>query len=598
MHTVQNKEDMNIVIVGHVDHGKSTLMGRLLADTDSLPLGKLEQVKETCRRNSKPFEYAFLLDALKDEQAQGITIDAARCFFNTEKRNYIILDAPGHIEFLKNMITGAARAEAAMLVIDAKEGVQENSRRHGYMLSMLGIKQIAVAINKMDLVDYREDVYEKVKKEYLEFLQAINVEARVVLPISSFHGDNIVMQSENMPWYDGMTILEVLDDFKCEKENIEQAFRMPVQDVYKFTKNGDDRRIVAGTIETGIARVGDEVIFYPSGKKSYIKTVEAFHAPTMEQAQAGMSTGFTLNEQIYIKRGELMTLANQDHPQVATRIQANIFWLGKKNLVIGKQYFMKIGTDKVSIELEEVCNTINSSDLSAEKKDYVGRNEVAECVFKTERDIAFDLVINNAAMSRFVIIDQYEITGGGIITDVKEDKQSQIRNQVLLRNYKWEHSSLSTETRSERYSQKPLLLLLTGEKNVGKRKLAKELERFLLENGRFVYYLGIGTFLYGVDSDLKLLSDNHHEEHMRRFAETANLMLDAGMILIVTARSLLKADIEIMKTIISGDIDTIWVGDTITTDLKVDLTIKDVSRHDNMLLIKERLKDKGIIFKG
>lgn len=172
------KEDMNIVIVGHVDHGKSTLMGRLLADTGSLPEGKLEQVKETCRRNSKPFEYAFLLDALKDEQSQGITIDTARCFFKTEKRDYIILDAPGHIEFLKNMITGASRAEAALLMIDAKEGVQENSRRHAYMLSMLGIRQIAVVINKMDLVDYDEGVFERVKAEYLEFLKQINVRRR------------------------------------------------------------------------------------------------------------------------------------------------------------------------------------------------------------------------------------------------------------------------------------------------------------------------------------------------------------------------------------------------------------------------------------
>lgn len=203
------KEDMNIVIVGHVDHGKSTLMGRLLADTGSLPEGKLEQVKETCRRNSKPFEYAFLLDALKDEQSQGITIDTARCFFKTEKRDYIILDAPGHIEFLKNMITGASRAEAALLMIDAKEGVQENSRRHAYMLSMLGIRQIAVVINKMDLVDYDEGVFERVKAEYLEFLKQINVTPKVVVPASSFMGENIIQQSDKMPWYDGMCILEV-----------------------------------------------------------------------------------------------------------------------------------------------------------------------------------------------------------------------------------------------------------------------------------------------------------------------------------------------------------------------------------------------------
>ncbi len=193
------KEDMNIVIVGHVDHGKSTLMGRLLADTDSLPEGKLEQVKETCRRNSKPFEYAFLLDALKDEQSQGITIDTARCFFKTEKRDYIILDAPGHIEFLKNMITGASRAEAALLMIDAKEGVQENSRRHAYMLSMLGIKQIAVVINKMDLVDYDEAVYERVKEEYIEFLKQISITPKFVLPVSSFAGENIVKKSDKMP---------------------------------------------------------------------------------------------------------------------------------------------------------------------------------------------------------------------------------------------------------------------------------------------------------------------------------------------------------------------------------------------------------------
>lgn len=250
------KEDMNIVIVGHVDHGKSTLMGRLLADTGSLPEGKLEQVKETCRRNSKPFEYAFLLDALKDEQSQGITIDTARCFFKTEKRDYIILDAPGHIEFLKNMITGASRAEAALLMIDAKEGVQENSRRHAYMLSMLGIRQIAVVINKMDLVDYDEGVFERVKAEYLEFLKQINVTPKVVVPASSFMGENIIQQSDKMPWYDGMCILEVLDHFESEQAHEDQPFRMPVQDVYKFTRNGDDRRIVAGTIETGTIRAG------------------------------------------------------------------------------------------------------------------------------------------------------------------------------------------------------------------------------------------------------------------------------------------------------------------------------------------------------
>jgi bifunctional enzyme CysN/CysC len=207
-------ENMNIVIAGHVDHGKSTVIGRLLADTGSLPEGKLEQVRETCRRNSRPFEYAFLLDALKDEQSQGITIDSARVFFKTQKRHYIIIDAPGHIEFLKNMVTGASHAEAALLVIDAAEGVQENSRRHGYMISMLGIRQIVVLVNKMDLVDYKQEVFDSIVAEYTEFLDGIDVKAKAFIPVSGTAGDTIAALTDKMPWYSGQTVLESLDNFK------------------------------------------------------------------------------------------------------------------------------------------------------------------------------------------------------------------------------------------------------------------------------------------------------------------------------------------------------------------------------------------------
>jgi bifunctional enzyme CysN/CysC len=224
-----SKEFFKIVIVGHVDHGKSTIIGRLLSDTGSLPEGKLEQVKETCRRNSRPFEYAFLLDALKNEQKQGITIDMARCFFKTKKRNYLIIDAPGHIEFLKNMVTGAARAEAALLVIDANEGIKENSKRHGYILSMLGVKQIAVIVNKFDLVEYSRDVYEQIKEEYSKFLENIGVKPLSFIPASGRLGDNMIEKSPSIPWFDGPTILEQIDLFiqKPEKEN--QPFRMPVR---------------------------------------------------------------------------------------------------------------------------------------------------------------------------------------------------------------------------------------------------------------------------------------------------------------------------------------------------------------------------------
>lgn len=238
---MDTREQMNIVIVGHVDHGKSTVIGRLLADTGSLPEGKLDSVKEYCRKNSRPFEYAFLLDALKDEQAQGITIDTARCFFKTSKRDYIIIDAPGHIEFLKNMVTGASRAEAALLVIDAKEGIKENSKRHGHIVSMLGIKQVVVLVNKMDLVDFSKEVYESIISEFGEFLQKVNIKPINFIPISAFNGDNIAQKSPNTLWYEGPTVLEQLDGFVNKKENRQLPFRMPVQDIYKFTEEGDDR---------------------------------------------------------------------------------------------------------------------------------------------------------------------------------------------------------------------------------------------------------------------------------------------------------------------------------------------------------------------
>lgn len=593
------KEDMNIVIVGHVDHGKSTLMGRLLADTDSLPEGKLEQVKETCRRNSKPFEYAFLLDALKDEQSQGITIDTARCFFKTEKRDYIILDAPGHIEFLKNMITGASRAQAALLMIDAKEGVQENSRRHAYMLSMLGIQQIAVVINKMDLVDYSEEVYNKVKEEYLEFLKQINITPKFVLPVSSFQGENIVRPSDKMPWYDGMCVLQVLDEFECEEEHDKQPFRMPVQDVYKFTRNGDDRRIVAGTIETGTIRAGQEVIFYPSGKKSHIKNIESFNTAPILEGKPGMAIGFTMKEQIYITRGEVMAIAGEPQPKTASRISANIFWLGKKDFVPGKLYYLKIGGEKVKVEIEEVKGVINSSNLSStDTKQAVEKNEVAEVILRTDKPIAFDTVKESAGTSRFVIVDNYEIAGGGIITEALEDEDSDIRSSAMLRNYKWETSEIDIDSRIEHYAQRPELVVLTGEKSTGKKDLAKALEKTLLDSGRYVYYMGIGSYLYGVGADTKSGGDENHKEQIRRFAEVANLMLDAGMILIVTATSLTEADRKIMKTVIQGDMDIFWVGDNVTTDIKADMQLKDseFDYESNIGLIKSLLKDKGIIF--
>lgn len=429
---------MDIVIVGHVDHGKSTVIGRLLADTNSLPEGKLEGIREYCARNARPFEFAFLLDALKDEQAQGITIDTARTFFKSDTRDYVIIDAPGHIEFLKNMVTGAARAEAAVLVIDAKEGIQENSKRHGYLLSMLGIKQIVVAVNKMDLVDYSREVFENIRDEYVAFLARIGATPRFFVPLAAFPGENMVRAPEKMPWYKGPDLLAAIDAFEKAPSKDAQPFRMPVQDVYKFTAGGDDRRITAGRVESGSLRVGDKVVFHPSGKSSTVKSIEAFNSPAHDVVEAGWSTGVTLTSQLYVGRGELMTRADETPPQVSDRIHANVFWMGRAPLRMGKEYLLKLGSAKVSARLERINFKIDASESGSEAStDLVERHDVADVILSLRKPIAFDPTSLLEATGRFVIVDDYEIAGGGIVREGLVDEARQAAEAARVATTLW-----------------------------------------------------------------------------------------------------------------------------------------------------------------
>ncbi len=594
------QESMNIVIAGHVDHGKSTVIGRLLADTGSLPEGKLEQVRETCRRNSRPFEYAFLLDALKDEQAQGITIDSARVFFKTEKRHYIIIDAPGHIEFLKNMVTGASHAEAALLVIDANEGVQENSRRHGYMISMLGIRQIVVLVNKMDLVDYKQGVFNSIVAEYTEFLDGIDVKAAAFIPVSGTEGDTIAALTNKIPWYSGQTVLESLDNFKKEPLPVDKPFRMPVQDVYKFTKAGDQRRIIAGTVDTGTVKTGEEVIFYPSGKRSTVKSLERFNSPTPDDFSAGQAASLILDQQIYIARGQLAARADQAAPSVSKRLRVNLFWMGKKPMELGKDYLLKVGAVKEPVQIEEIISVMDASDLSsAQKKDKVEYHDVAEVVLSCQHAIAFDTVDVIPSTGRFVIVDDYEIRGGGIIREALADEQQQMRQQVMQRNLNWAVSAISREKRWERYNQKATMIMVTGKRNVGKKTLARSIEQLLFSEGKLVYFMGIANVLYGVDADIKKpgADQTHRPEHLRRLAEVANILLDAGIILIVTAIGLTQNELEIVQNVMDNDlIETIWLGDE-PTDIQA-MHVPNLDKLDQTLdTVKQLLQNKGIIFK-
>ena len=544
---MNGRAQMNIVIVGHVDHGKSTVIGRLLADTGTLPKGKLESVKANCRKNSKPFEYAFLLDALKDEQSQGITIDMARCFFKTAARDYIIIDAPGHIEFLKNMITGASRAESALLVIDVDEGIKENSKRHGQMVSMLGVKQVTVLVNKMDLVDFSEEVFEKLKADYSEFLAQIKVKTVSFIPVSAREGDNIASLSDRMPWYKGATVLQQLDGFTSDKQLQDKPFRFPVQDIYKFTRQNDDRRIVAGTVAAGSVSVGDEVLFLPSGKQSAIQSVETFNTALKQIATTGDAFGFTLTTQIYIRPGELMVKPSEPLPEVGTRFRVNIFWVGRAPMILEKEYKLKIGSARASVKLAEICNTLDASDLSySNNKHQLDCRDVGECILETSRPIAFDPAAASETTGRFVIVDNYEIAGGGIVIENLSADETLLQRHIRERENNWEKGLIKTEERERANGHRAKFIVFTGVPGTGKRSIAKALEQGLFSNRLKAYYLGVANIDRGLDADLGFNADNAGER-LRRIGELARIITDAGLIFITTIDDADDYDIETLR---------------------------------------------------
>jgi len=412
------REQLRIVAVGHVDHGKSTVIGRLLYDTKSLPEGAIEKVKRIAKETGKPFEYAYLLDAFEEEQKQGITIDTTSLQFHTDMRDYVIIDAPGHIEFLKNMITGAASAEAALLIIDAKEGIQEQSKRHGYILSLLGIKQVCVVVNKMDLISYNQEKFNAIKKQMDEFLKNLNVHPMSYIPISAFYGENLTSKSEKLSWHAGPTVLEALDLFSQEEGLEAKPLRFPIQDVYKF----DDRRIIAGRIEAGSLKIGDEILISPSSRTTKVKSIEAFvEKDRVDSVSAGMSVGITFEDEFFNKRGEIIS-HKINAPITSNLFKTNIFWMGKNNFVKGKKYKIKLVTQEVECEIVAFNKVIDASTLATYENALEAKtNDVAEVTIRTKEKICFDKFADNQNTGRFVIVDGYDVSGGGIISGVVEE---------------------------------------------------------------------------------------------------------------------------------------------------------------------------------
>jgi len=529
----EDQRKMHVVVVGHVDHGKSTFVGRLLHDTDSLPNGKIEQVRRNCAAEGMDFEYAFLLDALLEEQEQNITIDTTRIFFRTKQRAYAIIDAPGHKEFLKNMVTGAASASAALLLIDAHEGVMDQSRRHAFLLSLLGVKQLVVLVNKMDLVQYSESTYEKIRAEYTTFLRSLGLTAVNFIPIAAKHGENIVQRSANTPWWKGPTVTEALDAFKHEDDLTGLPLRLPVSDIYRF----DHRRIVAGRVEAGSIKPEDELIFQPGGRRSTVKTFEDWPGPSRAVVVTGESASVTLSEQIFVERGQIASHPAHQ-PRVGSEFRARIFWLGKEPLVTKKTYRLRLLTQNVEAVITSVEKITDANTLAEIKSDSIPRDHIGEVLVRTTRPLAFDLHQECAITGRFALEDHGRIHGGGIILEAKS-KAKNLSGKV------------TTSERAARSGHAPAVVWFTGLSGSGKSTIAEGVERRLFDAGRQVVRVDGDDLRASLNRDLGF-SAADRAESVRRASGVAGLFANSGNIALVTLIAPLSADREKARALLAN----------------------------------------------
>ncbi len=525
---------LRVVFVGHVDHGKSTLIGRILHDTGSLPQGKIEEIRKACAAEGMEFEFAFLLDALLEEQKQNVTIDTTEIPFRTPRRRYAIIDAPGHKEFLKNMITGASRADAAVLVIGANEGVREQSRRHAYLLSMLGIKHLIVVVNKMDLVDYSEERFREIEQDYRKFLVDLGLEAHAFIPASAKEGENVARASMKMKWYCWANVLEALDLLEPQKPDVDLPLRFCVQDVYRF----DGRRIIAGRIETGTLQVGDQLVFSPANKSSIVATIERWKAPANGPALAGDSIGITLSEQIFVERGYVASHENET-PIETNRFHADLFWIVREPLRVGRFYDLRLATQEVKCQIVSIERVMDSSTLETKThgREQLERNEVGRLFIQTRGPLVMDNHDRIPNLGRFVIVDDRKICGGGtIFGGVYTDRQV-----TKSQNIFWTEGKITARARALRSDHRGAVVWFTGLSGAGKSTLAQALERDLFHRGMHTYVLDGDNIRHGLNSNLGF-SPEDRVENIRRVSEVAKLMADAGAVVITAFISPYRMD--------------------------------------------------------
>jgi bifunctional enzyme CysN/CysC len=522
---------LRFITCGSVDDGKSTLIGRLLHDTKLLFDDQLAALAADSRRHGtqgERIDFALLVDGLSAEREQGITIDVAYRYFNTERRKFIVADCPGHEQYTRNMATGASTADLAVVLVDARKGLLTQTRRHSYIVSLLGIRHVLLAVNKMDLVAYGQEAFEAIADDYRLLASQLGIASVQAIPVSALEGDNVLRHSDAMPWYDGPTLLEHLESVDASQDHRDIGFRLPVQWV---ARPDQDFRGFAGTVAAGVVAPGDDVVVLPSGRRSRIARIVTADGD-LERAKRGQAVTLTLVDELDISRGDVIA-SGQRPPQVTDQFAAHVLWLGEQPLLPGRPYWLKLGTSTVSASVTEIKHKVDVNTQEPLAAKHLELNEVGYCNLHLDRAIPFEAYADNRELGGFILIDRQSnatVAAGTI--------------EFALRragNIHWQHVDVDKQARARIKAQQPRCLWFTGLSGAGKSTIANLVEKRLLAMGHHTYLLDGDNVRHGLNKDLGF-TDEDRVENIRRVAEVAKLMVDAGLIVLVSFISPFRAE--------------------------------------------------------
>jgi bifunctional enzyme CysN/CysC len=538
LHQHEHKSLLRFITCGSVDDGKSTLIGRLLYDSKMIfedQLAALEADSKKVGTQGGDLDFALLVDGLAAEREQGITIDVAYRFFSTDKRKFIVADTPGHEQYTRNMVTGASTADLAVILIDARKGVLTQTRRHSYLVSLIGIRKVVLAINKMDLVDYSHEVFDTIVAEYRDFARQIGLDDIVAIPVSGLKGDNITAPSGQTPWYHGPTLMGYLETVEIEDRVQHQPFRLPVQWV---NRPNLDFRGFAGTIVGGTVSPGDKVKVLPSGRESRVARIVTMDGD-LERAVAGQSITLTLEDEVDVSRGDVLATADAP-PAVADQFETTIIWMADEPMLPGRPYWMKIGTRQVSATITEPKYKVNVNTLEHLAAKKLALNEIGVCNVSLDHAIAFDPYAENRDTGGFILIDRLTnaTVGAGLVHFALRRSQ----------NIHWQALDINKGSRAALKGQKPCVLWFTGLSGAGKSTIANLVEKQLHALGRHTYLLDGDNVRHGLNRDLGF-TDADRVENIRRVAEVAKLMTEAGLIVMVSFISPFRAERRMARSL-------------------------------------------------